>query len=67
MIDKTALVTALRSPKTRKYGLRALVVFCAIGVIGFFVLPLVVKSLLLENLGEALHRPVSVQRVSINP
>jgi hypothetical protein len=67
MIDKTAITTALHSPKAKKYGLRFLVAFCAIGLLGFFVLPPIVKSILLEKLGEALHRPVSVQSVSINP
>jgi hypothetical protein len=67
MIDKIAISTALRSPKTKKYGLRAIVVFVVIGILGFFVLPLVVKPLLIEKLAEALHRPVSVVKVSINP
>jgi hypothetical protein len=67
MIDKTAITTSLRSPKTKKYGLRVLLVFFAIGVLGFFVLPPLVKSILLEKLSEALHRPVSVRQVSINP
>jgi hypothetical protein len=67
MIDKSAITTALRSPKTKKHGLRALVAFLAIGILGFFVLPPIVKSVLLEKLGAALHRPVSVQHVSINP
>jgi hypothetical protein len=67
MIDKTAIVSALRSPKAKKYGLRALIAFVVIGIFGFFVLPPLVKSLLLEKLGEALHRPVSVQGVKINP
>lgn len=67
MIDKTAITTALRSPRTKKYGLRALVTFVAIGILGFFVLPPLVKSILLDKLAEALHRPVSVHSVSINP
>ena len=67
MIDKTAISTALRSPQAKRYGLRALLVFVAIGILGFFVLPPFVKSVLLEKLAEALHRPVSVQRISINP
>lgn len=67
MIDKTAITTAIRSPKTKKYGLRILAAFLVVGILGFFVLPPIVKSLLLDKLGEALHRPVAVQHVSINP
>jgi len=67
MIDKTAISNMLRSPKTKKYGLRVLVTFLLIGVLGFFVLPPLVKLLLVKQLGEVLHRPVSVEQVSINP
>jgi uncharacterized protein involved in outer membrane biogenesis len=67
MIDKAAIDAVIRSPKTKKYGLRALLAFAVIGVFGFFVLPPLVKSILLEKLADALHRPVSVQRISINP
>ena len=67
MIDKAKLQTALHSPKTRKYGLRVLFAFVFVGVVGFFVLPPLVKSVLLDQLGKALHRPVAVQSVSINP
>ena len=67
MINKTAINAALRSPRTKRYGLRVLLGFIAISIVGFFVLPPVVKSLLLEKLSEALHRQVSVQSVSINP
>jgi uncharacterized protein involved in outer membrane biogenesis len=67
MIDKLAISAALRSPKTKKYGLHAIVAFVVIGILGFFVLPPIVKSLLIEKLGEALHRPVFISNVSINP
>lgn len=36
-------------------------------IIGFFVMPLVVRSLLTTQLSEMLHRDVTIQRVSINP
>ena len=58
---------ALRSPKTRQYSLRALMTVLGIGLIGFFVLPPLVKSILVEQLTEALHRPVSIAHVRINP
>jgi len=67
MIDKTALANVLRSPRTKKHGLRALAAFLLVGVLGFLVLPPVVKSVLVGQLSEVLHRPVTVERVSINP
>ena len=67
MINKTSIATVLQSPKTRKIGLRVLVAFALVGVLGFFVLPPIVKSIALEKLAAALHRPVSVQSISINP
>jgi hypothetical protein len=36
-------------------------------VLGFLVLPQVVKALLADQLSKALHRPVAVESVSINP
>ncbi|MFZ4534830.1 DUF748 domain-containing protein [Propionivibrio sp.] len=67
MIDYEKIKMVLHSEKTRKYALRFLVAFVLVGVLGFFVLPPFVKSTLLEKLGEALHRPVTVNSVSINP
>ncbi|MCX7634805.1 MAG: DUF748 domain-containing protein, partial [Syntrophales bacterium] len=42
----------------------ALVLFT---IVGFFVLPPLVKSVLTDKLAEALHRPVIIGSVSINP
>jgi hypothetical protein len=67
MIDKARLQSVYRSPKTKKYGLRVLVAIAVIGLLGFFVLPPIVKSTLIEKLGETLHRQVVVKSVSINP
>ena len=36
-------------------------------IAGFWILPGVVKSLLEKHLSEALHRPVAIERVCINP
>lgn len=67
MIDKTILRTVIHSPKTKRYGLRALVAIVLFTLLGFFILPPVVKSLVLDQFGKALHRPVAVKSVSINP
>lgn len=67
MIDKAKLKASLQSARTRKYALRTLLAVLAFSVLGFFVLPPIVKSILLDKLGEALHRSVAVERISINP
>ena len=67
MIDKTKFRAVVQSPKTKRYGLRVLLALVLFSVLGFFVLPPVVKSILLDQLGKALHRPVAVKSVSINP
>jgi len=53
--------------KARKYGLRLLFTTLVIGVLGFFVLPPIVKSVLIGQLAERLHRPVSIESIRINP
>ena len=55
------------SLNVRKYALRVAVALSIIGVLGFLVLPPLVKSTLVEKLSAALHRPVSVVSISINP
>ena len=67
MIDKAKLEALAKSPKTKKYTLRILLTFVLVGVLGFFVLPPLVKSVLLDQLSQTLHRPVAVDRVRINP
>ena len=67
MIDKAKLEALAKSPKAKKYTLRTLLAFVLVGVLGFFVLPPLVKSVLLDQLSQTLHRPVSVDRVHINP
>ena len=67
MIDKAKLQTLVKSPKTKKHALRIVLAFVIVGVLGFFVLPPLVKSVLLDQLGQALHRPVAVKSVRINP
>lgn len=67
MIDKTKILAGLRSPKARRYGLRFLIAAAVVGILGFFVLPPIVKSVLLDQLGSALHREVTVERIYINP
>jgi hypothetical protein len=46
-------------------GLAVLIV--VVGITGFFILPPIVKSLLIEKLSGVLHREVTIEKVSINP
>lgn len=54
-------------PKTKKYALRFLIALVIFGILGFFALPPLVKSVLTDKLSVALHRNVSIEKVSINP
>lgn len=67
MIDKAKIQALAQSPQTKKYTLRIVLTIVFIGVLGFFVLPPLVKSVLLDQLSQTLHRPVAVDRVRINP
>lgn len=51
----------------RRFTLGAILFVLGIGLFGFFALPHLVKSTLVDTLSEALHRPVSVESISINP
>ena len=51
----------------KKTVVGALACLVLYAIIGFFVMPLVVRSLLTTYLSERLHREVTIQSVSINP
>jgi len=56
-----------QDPRFRKY-LKVFSIFLVFfSIIGFLVLPPIVKSVLLTQLSEKLHREVSIQAVRINP
>ena len=67
MIDKAKLQQLATSPRTKRYALRTVIAFVALSLFGFFALPPIVKHVMLSQLGEALHRTVSVQEIHINP
>lgn len=56
-----------RSPKTRKWGIRAAIAVAVFGLLGFFAAPPLVKHLVQQQASAELHRPVTVDRVRINP
>lgn len=51
----------------KKTVVGALACLVLYAIIGFFVMPLVVRSLITTYLSERLHRDVTIQTVSINP
>lgn len=59
--------TLVTQPKTKKYALRFLIAIVIFGLLGFFALPPLIKSVLTDKLSVALHRSVSIEKVSINP
>ncbi len=67
MIENAKIQAFVQSPRTRKYALWASIFLATVGVLGFLVLPPVVKWVLVKELGQALHRPVAIAGVNINP
>lgn len=61
------VLPALRQPRVRKIGMWIGGIFVAFGLFGFLAGPPIAKAILVDKLGEALHRKVSVDRISINP
>ncbi|MEN6488681.1 MAG: DUF748 domain-containing protein [Smithella sp.] len=51
----------------KKISIALAVIFFLIGIIGFFILPSVIKPVLIKKMTAALHRQVSVEKISINP
>ncbi|HRF71557.1 MAG TPA: DUF748 domain-containing protein [Accumulibacter sp.] len=66
-IDTPKATASSTVPRIIKYGSRVALALIVFGVLGFLVLPPVVKSILVNQLSEVLHRPVTVEGVSINP
>jgi uncharacterized protein involved in outer membrane biogenesis len=67
MIDKAKVQALARSATTRKTLWRFLTAVLVFSVFGFFVLPPLVKSIVLDQLSQALHRPVAIRSVHVNP
>ncbi|WP_394701251.1 DUF748 domain-containing protein [uncultured Propionivibrio sp.] len=60
----TALFGHYRAVRYAAYATLAIVLFA---ILGFFVLPPIVKSVMIDQASKALHRTVAVERVHINP
>ncbi|MCP5268889.1 MAG: DUF748 domain-containing protein [Zoogloeaceae bacterium] len=67
-IDLSKVSRSIASdPRTRRWGKRFAVFMMVLGVLGFFVVPPLLKSVLLDKLGTALNRDVLIESISINP
>jgi uncharacterized protein involved in outer membrane biogenesis len=67
-IDPAASARAfVHHPRTRLWGKRFAIFMVVVGILGFFAVPPLLKSVLLAKLGETLHRDVSIESISINP
>jgi hypothetical protein len=58
---------ALKSPRTRQIGKWLAVFFLLFSLLGYFAAPPLLKSILLKQLSQALHREVSIEKIDINP
>ena len=54
-------------PRAKKILIGLIVLFALFTLVGFFVLPPIVKSVLTKQLSENLHRQVTIDQVKINP
>lgn len=61
------LGNALKSPRSKKAGKWLGGFLLVFGLLGYFAAPPLVKSILLKQLGQELHREVSIESIDINP
>ncbi|MDR0378945.1 MAG: DUF748 domain-containing protein, partial [Candidatus Accumulibacter sp.] len=67
MSDKMTLRTRWQSSRRLRWGTWAVGATALFAVLGFLVLPPIVRHVAVDKLSEALHRPVNIDRVAINP
>ncbi|MGA2515061.1 MAG: DUF748 domain-containing protein [Thermodesulfobacteriota bacterium] len=54
-------------PRLKKIFIGIIIFFAAFTLLGFFVLPPILKSILTKKLSENLHRSVTINQIKINP
>ncbi|MDR2838214.1 MAG: AsmA family protein, partial [Azonexus sp.] len=57
----------LYSRRIKRFGLWILAIFVAFGLFGYFAGPPIIKSVLVKQLSQQLHREVSIDQVALNP
>lgn len=63
----SGLLAALKSPRSLKIGKWLLIFLLVFGAFGYFAAPPLIKSILLKQLSQQLHREVSIEQIDINP
>ena len=63
-IDPKAIA---QDPRVRLWGKRFAIFMVVVGVLGFLAVPPILKAVLVTKLGEALHRDVAIESISLNP
>ena len=66
-MEKQTLIGAYRTRKAVRYAFYFVVLIAVFALLGFLVLPPVVKSVAVSQASKALHRPVSIEKIRINP
>lgn len=61
------LLSSLTGPLARKILLSGVALVLVVGLLGFFALPHFLRPFLEQKLSDALHRPVKVAELAINP
>ncbi|MDR1994382.1 DUF748 domain-containing protein [Azonexus sp.] len=61
------LKSFVKSPRSKRFAAWVLILFVLFGLFGYFAAPPLVKSLLVKQLSQQLHREVSIAAVAINP
>jgi hypothetical protein len=61
------LVGALKSPRSQRIGKWLVGLFVVFGVLGYFVAPPLLKSILQTQMSQQLHRDVSIENIDIHP
>ena len=61
------LSAALKSPRSVKFGKWLSIFLLVFGAFGYFAAPPLLKSILLKQLSQQLHREVSIEQIAINP
>ncbi len=61
------LSAVLKSPRSRKIGKWLGGFLLVFGLLGYFAAPPLIKYILVQQLGQALHREVAIAKIDINP
>ncbi len=62
-----SFLSAIRTPRTRKLLGTAVGLVGLWAIVGFFLLPPLLRPIVERKLAESLHRPVKVRRLALNP